>query len=231
VPESNRLAPYAAGVTEQTTAADRSARRRARTRAKLMDAARTLFARQGVQATRINEITEEADVGFGSFYNHFAGKEEIVEAVLAETAAAQAAEIDEVTTDLEDPAEVVAAAHRIFMRHAAREPEWGWLLLRLDLTHNVMVRALGPFASRDLRAGIEAGRFRVPDESLALYAAGGALLAAMRAVLDSKVGPDADIHHAESVLRALGVPADEAAEVARRPLPEVACENPAPPDG
>jgi AcrR family transcriptional regulator len=205
-------------VTQQPTA-DRGARRRARTRAKLMAAARTLFARQGVAATTINEITEEADVGFGSFYNHFAGKDEIVEAVLSETAAAQAAEIDEATADLDDPAEIVAAAHRIFMRHAAREPEWGWLLLRLDLTHDVMVRALGPFASRDLRAGIEAGRFHVGDETLALYATGGALLAAMRAVLDGRAGPDADIHHAEAVLRALGVPAPEAAEVARRPLP------------
>lgn len=193
-----------------------------------MASARTLFARQGVDATTINEITEGADVGFGSFYNHFSGKDDIVEAVLAETAAAQAAEIDEATADLEDPAEIVAAAHRIFMRHAAREPEWGWLLLRLDLTHNVMVRALGPFASRDLRAGIEAGRFQVGDETLALYAAGGALLAAMRAVLDGNVGPDADIHHAESVLRALGVPADEAAEVARRPLPAVATADAAP---
>ena len=36
-----------------------------------MQTARTLFARQGVENTRINEITDEADVGFGSFYNHF----------------------------------------------------------------------------------------------------------------------------------------------------------------
>jgi AcrR family transcriptional regulator len=48
---------------------------------------RTLFARQGVENTRINEITEEADVGFGSFYNHFDSKEAIVEAVVEETVA------------------------------------------------------------------------------------------------------------------------------------------------
>ena len=75
----------------------RHARRRELTRAKLVAAARTLFARQGVDNTRINEITDEADVGFGSFYNHFASKEAIVEAVLEETIAAQGAAIEALT--------------------------------------------------------------------------------------------------------------------------------------
>jgi AcrR family transcriptional regulator len=57
---------------------DRHARRREHTRARLLRAARTLFARQGIDKTRINEITEEADVGFGSFYNHFESKAAIV---------------------------------------------------------------------------------------------------------------------------------------------------------
>jgi AcrR family transcriptional regulator len=52
---------------------DRHTRRREQTRAKLVEAARTLFARHGVDNTRINQITDEADVGFGSFYNHVDG--------------------------------------------------------------------------------------------------------------------------------------------------------------
>src|SRR6478736_8436038 len=88
---------------------DRHARRREQTRRKLLAAARALFARQGVDNTRINEITEEADVGFGSFYNHFDTKDAIVEAVLSETLAAQAAAVDAITSQLDDPAEVIAA--------------------------------------------------------------------------------------------------------------------------
>jgi hypothetical protein len=41
----------------------------------------------------------------------------------------------------------------------------------------------------------------------------------MRAVLDGRAPKDADIQHAEGVLRLLGLPPGEAAEVARRPLP------------
>jgi AcrR family transcriptional regulator len=201
---------------------DRGARRRARTRAQLIEAARVLFGRQGVDATRINEITEEADVGFGSFYNHFSSKDEIVEAVLRETVEAQGAAVEALTRELEDPAEVVAVAHRYFVRLARSDPDWGWLLVRLDVSHNVTFAALGPFALRDLRRGLKANRFEVADPAIALHAAGGALLAVMRAVLDGTAGADADVKHAEGVLRMFGLDRDDAAEVARRQLPAAA---------
>jgi AcrR family transcriptional regulator len=202
-----------------TTAPDRHARRREATRAKLVDAAKGLFARQGVDNTRIQEITDEADVGFGSFYNHFESKEALIEVVLADTIAAQGAEIDALTAQLDDPAEIISAAHRSFVRRARDDPDWGWLLVRLDVSHSILLAALGPYARRDLRAGVRSGRLSVPHEGIALYASGGALLAVMRAVLDGKAPKDADIYHAEGVLRLFGLPADEAAEVARRPLP------------
>ena len=198
---------------------DRHARRRQETRAKLVAAARTLFARQGVDNTRINEITDEADVGFGSFYNHFESKDAIVEAVLAEAVAAQAAAIDALTADLDDPAEVIAAAHRYFIGLARTDPDWAWLLIRMDVSHDVVIKALGPFAQRDLRRGVKAGRLQVPNELVALLGCGGALLSVMRAVLDGQAPKNADIYHAEGVLRMLGLPPDEAAEVARRKAP------------
>jgi AcrR family transcriptional regulator len=198
---------------------DRHARRREQTRARLMQAARTLFARQGIDNTRINAITDEADVGFGSFYNHFESKAAIVEAVLIETVAAHGAAVDAATAQLDDPAEVIAAAHRHFVRLADRDPEWAWLVVRADVSHQVVVAALGPFAERDVRRGVEARRLSVADERIALYGAGVALLGLMRAILDGQAPEDADIHHAEGVLRLLGLTSGDAAEVARRPLP------------
>jgi AcrR family transcriptional regulator len=186
-----------------------------------VDAAAALFARQGVDNTRINEITDEADVGFVSFYNHFDSKEAIVEAVLAETVSAQGAALETVTTELDDPAEVVAASHRYFVDLARRDPDWGWLLIRLDLSQKISFEALRPFAERDLERGIAAGRFTVPNKRVALFATGGALLAVMRLVLIGQAPRDADRHHAEGVLRLLGLPAEDAAEVARRPMPKV----------
>jgi AcrR family transcriptional regulator len=198
---------------------DRRTRRRELTREKLLRAARGVFARKGIDNTRINEITEAADVGFGSFYNHFDSKEAIVEAVLAETVSAQAAAVDRLTKDLDDPAEVVSVAHRFFVRQASFDPDWAWLLIRLESSHDVALAAMTPFALRDLERAVTAGRFQVSSRRVALAASGGALLSVMRAVLDGRAPKDADVVHAEGVLRLFGLPAVEAAEVARRPLP------------
>jgi AcrR family transcriptional regulator len=198
----------------------RGARRRAQTRAQLLDAARELFARQGVDATAIAEITEQADVGFGSFYNHFASKEEIVEVALSESLEAQARIVDALTEQLEDPAEVVAVAHRYFVTQSRKDPSLAWLLVRLDTSHRVMTRALGERARRDLERGIASGRFNVADPDVAFLDTAGALLLVMRAVLDGDVGPQADRAHAEGLLRILGLTPRDASEVAQRPLPQ-----------
>jgi AcrR family transcriptional regulator len=210
--------------TEQLDAAapTRGARRKARTRARLLEAGRVLFARQGVEPTTIAQIAEEADVGFGSFYNHFGSKEDLVEHVLRETIEAQGAAVETLTRGLADPAEVVSVAHRHFVRAAGTDPVWAWLLIRLDASYRVVGAALGPYSRRDLRRGIKAGRFTVSRTDVALTAGGGALLSVMHAVLMGELGDRADEAHAEGVLRMLGLEAADAAEVARRPLPGTA---------
>lgn len=206
-------------LPRMTQSSPRQNRRKSETRAKLIAAAKTLIARNGAESMRIREITDEADVGFGSFYNHFANKDEIVEVVLAEMVLSHANTVASAISELEDPAEVISAANRLFVRRARSDPEWAWLLLRLDLSHDLVTNALGPYALADLRAAIEAGRMSVPDVGIALRAQGGALIAVMRAVVDGDAPPEADIFHAEGVLRMLGLSADDAASVARRPLP------------
>jgi len=47
-----------------------------------MDAALRMFAEKSVDATTIEEITELADLGKGTFYGHFSGKEEVVVALV-----------------------------------------------------------------------------------------------------------------------------------------------------
>jgi AcrR family transcriptional regulator len=190
-------------------------------RARLIEAARTVFARQGVDATRINEITEEADVGFGSFYNHFASKEEIVAAVLEEAVAAHGEAVNELSTAVEDPAEIVAVAHRHFASLARTDPDTAWLLIRLEPSHRVLGGALRSYAARDIARGVATGRFAPADPDVALHASGGSLLGVMRAILEGELGADAEAAHAEGVLRTLGVDPWDASEVARRALPQV----------
>lgn len=198
----------------------RQEERRAQTRGRLLGAARSLFAEQGVEPTRINQITERAGVGFGSFYNHFADKDAIVETVLHENSSAYGAALDLLASGIDDPAEVVAVAHRHLIRAASTDPTFAWLVVRLDVSHRLLLDVFGARALRDLQAGLEQGRFSVTDPVVALYGSGGALVAVMQAVLQGQAPPDAGIHHAANVLRMLGLSPDEADEVASRPLPE-----------
>jgi AcrR family transcriptional regulator len=205
-------------TAETPPAPNRTDRRRAETRARLLQAARELFAEQGVGATRTGEITERADVAAGSLYNHFADKGEIVEALLGEIAEEQGELVDELTAEIDDPAAVVAFAHRHFLRLARSDPGFGQLVIRLDASHRLMHESLGPRATRDIQAGIDSGRFDVDDAATAVYSTGGALLGTIAGVVDGALGDDADIVHATAVLRMLGLSRAQAAKVASLPM-------------
>jgi AcrR family transcriptional regulator len=212
--------PRAAGTAPP---AGRLARRRLETRARLVRAARELMARQGIGATSIQEITDTADVGFGSFYNHFESKEMIAEAVMDEAIESFGAAADALAETLDDPAEVVAASVRHAVRHAAADPGWGWFLVRTGLAHaGGFRRGLGQRLARDVRIGVETRRFAVDDPTAATLAAGGAILALIAARLGGDLGNDAPERAAAVVLRLLGLSTAEAREIATRRLPAIA---------
>ncbi|MBN2301164.1 MAG: TetR/AcrR family transcriptional regulator [Lentisphaerae bacterium] len=53
------------------------------TRRKLLEAARSVFSEKGFDLARIDDITERADVGKGTFYNYYTTKEEIIQELVA----------------------------------------------------------------------------------------------------------------------------------------------------
>jgi AcrR family transcriptional regulator len=64
--------------------ANRHAERTAKTRLKLLEAAEKIFARDGFEAAKLEEIASEAGYTRGAFYANFAGKEELFIALLAD---------------------------------------------------------------------------------------------------------------------------------------------------
>ncbi len=70
---------------------NRFERRRQRNRAALLEAAIALFQRQGVRATKLEEICEQADVSARTFFNHFETREHLYRAIAEQRAAQLAA--------------------------------------------------------------------------------------------------------------------------------------------
>ncbi|UQS22639.1 TetR/AcrR family transcriptional regulator [Amycolatopsis thermalba] len=96
----------------------------AETEAALKAAAQRLFATRGYLNTKITDITAEAGRAAGSFYNHFASKEELLESLLADLEAAGDETVDhpEHSPDFTDPAAVrfhVAGYWHFYAEHAA----------------------------------------------------------------------------------------------------------------
>ncbi len=63
---------------------NRYARRRQQTRNKLIQTAIKLVLEKGYDAITIQEITDQADLGYGTFYLHFKSKEDIVWSAIEE---------------------------------------------------------------------------------------------------------------------------------------------------
>lgn len=208
-------------MPEDPESPSRLERRKQRTRAALIGAAQRLIA-QGKLNVPVLEITQAADVGMGSFYNHFDSKEQLFEAAVADVLDAYGAMLDRLTESTEDPAETFATSFRLIGRLFRRRPQESEVLLANGLALLSSDRGLAPRALRDIKAGVDSGRFTVDDPELALFMAGGALLGLGRLLRDD---PDRDDARAadsvtESVLRLFGLSAEEARAVCRRELPD-----------
>ncbi|MBB3258667.1 AcrR family transcriptional regulator [Paraburkholderia bannensis] len=216
------------------TRSPRVARRKLETRLRLLDAAFELVAQKGMDGVTITEITNAADVGFGSFYNYFDSKEGIFTALVEWLFEEFASTLDRLAAGLPDPAEAVAVSVRHTLLRAYREPVWGQLLIREGLSSRALSGGLGQRLLRDTRRGISERRFIVADELMCVFSVIGTVAAGVaaelhlsgsskRAVRARKALRSRHEKFAEStaaiVLQAFGIKRAEAEKIARRPLP------------
>jgi AcrR family transcriptional regulator len=197
-------------------------RRKAQTRQALIDAAISLIGAGRAEHASIQEITDTADVGFGSFYNHFESKQALFQTARIEMLERWGQAIDRACAGVTDPAEVVAASVRITGRLCSSQPELAQFLIGAGLDILDVPFGLAPRARRDLEAGQAAGHFDVANTEIALSAMTGGILALLRLRLrDPRSVTEALIDQwAEATLRMLGVGATEAAHIAALPLPD-----------
>lgn len=200
--------------------ANRQERRKQRTRAALIKAAQRFIA-DGKVNVPVQDISHAADVGVGSFYNHFDSKEELFQAAVNEVLDAHGALLDAIAESSEDPAETFARSFRLTGRMFRQRPQESGVVLSHGLDLIASDRGLAPRVRRDIAAAAAAGRFDVTDPELAMAVAGGALLGLGQLLCDRPERDDARATDevTESLLRLFGMPAAEAHRICLRPLP------------
>ncbi len=199
----------------------RSERRKRRNRQALIEAGYRVMASKGIDAATMSEIAEFADVGAGTVYNYFTSKDELAMCVMEEVMERLAQRIEAVTNSFSDPAEVYAYGIRNVMKAATTDQRWRWLLRRSEVIAGAMYRVMGPYAIRDIRSAVAAGRYRVEDADLAWRQATHAIVGFSLAVCDKNVLPSKMDEAVVNLLGMVGVNRAEAWEIAKRPCPEL----------
>jgi AcrR family transcriptional regulator len=215
------MAQTTTGTTSGLTRLDR---RKARTRQALIDAAVRLIGEGRGERASIQEITEAADIGFGSFYNHFESKDDLFRTASEEALERWGQMIDRACADLHDPAEVFATALRISGRLGWSHPDLARFITGAGLDLLTIPRGLAPRALRDIKRGQAAGRFTMPHADIAVSTVAGGLLGllSMRQRHPEQVDETTVDQLAEAILRMLGVPTRDAKRIAARRLPDIA---------
>lgn len=108
----------------------RRERRRAETRERIFRAALRLFAERGFVATTVEDITEAADVGKGTFFNYFPSKEH----VLAAFGEMQVNKITAVVAGAPPDARPIEPVMRRMVQSLAEEPGRSPALVRALMT-------------------------------------------------------------------------------------------------
>lgn len=215
--ETDALEQDSAGSVPMT----RLERRKARTRQSLIDAAQAILAAGTASAASIQDITDAADVGFGSFYNYFEGKQDLFDAALNEVLEHWGQLLDQVVVGVDDPAEVFAISVRISGRLGLSNRQTAALIAKAGFALLDSPIGLAPRATRDIQRAVAAERFKIANVAVALSTSAGALLGILHllGVEGNTIGEDDVDDVAEQLLRIFGLTAREAHRLSRLALP------------
>ncbi|BFM18127.1 hypothetical protein R50073_43100 [Maricurvus nonylphenolicus] len=198
------------GTSATDTKPNRMDRRRQRTRQQLMTATIELILKKGVDETATDEITDAADVGRRTFYNHFENKKDCIKAAIGERFSRYAAESFLIAEKHEDQAVALTVSAMAVFTQVSADPVTAQLVKYPRLLIEAVRESQREFIMHTTLKGLEQQRFStaIPPETLdALISWGFVGL-----VLENITQPsntDRSTVWAHFILQNLGIPQDE----------------------
>ena len=145
---------------------NRNQRTRIRNRGKLLLAAQSIIIESGIKMLNPRKITEKADLGLGTFYNHFKTIEDVVNNIIELIIQHHFLETIDYTRGLSDPAEIFAFATRFSLGKFLDSEDWRRLVLDSGIWIEKLFSAIVQRALEIIQRGISTGRFKVDQIDL-----------------------------------------------------------------
>ena len=187
--------------------------RSARTESRIVEAALRVFAQWGPDAPVIDDFVKAAGVARGTFYNHFTGVEELLQATSACITRDMIHSIEEATAGIEGPALRFGVGLRLFFIRAQRDPVWSRFVARVWKVGGLELPV------RDLDQAIRRGHLRVPGREVAHDFLFGGIREAMHRIGEGHVDPSFGDQMTEMCLQALRAEPHHIAAVLDHELP------------
>lgn len=189
-------------------------------------AALRLFAERGSTVITVSELAEAARVARGTIYNNGLSPDSLFEDIASQLSEEMNSRIIKSLAGETDPAQRLANGMRMYIRRAHEEPDWGKFICKFAFSNQAM---LGLWTGQDspvpdVMEGITNQRYAFRQEQLTSVVAmiAGSVLTSIFMVLEGhKTWRDIGSEIAELTLIALGLNAEEAYDLSRKPLPNL----------
>jgi AcrR family transcriptional regulator len=196
--------------------------KRQTTRAALVSAAKFLVFDRPHQKITIQDITNCAKLGLGTFYNYFASKNDVYEAVLDELRKKFNHDLNQIRASLVDPATIISVTIQYCLREAQDNKEWHDFINFSGIKGEHILRQENEQCRSDVERGATTGRFKVENIEFTSQLIIGMLTHITREVENERLSRDAIAETTRHILRMLGIPDPVAKSLTQRPLPPVA---------
>lgn len=192
-------------------------RRRARTEARILEAAVYVFAEKGPDAPVIEDFIKAAGIARGTFYNYFKSTPELLQATSSWLCDAVAETIEVEVRRIKDPVVRHCTGMRLWAHKAKTDPAWSAFVTRVWFK--------GGFAGyaplRDIRLGMKKGGFHCLTAELGFDISMGTMRQAMQRQITAPHQKPFGDSVVRVIMQGLGVEPAKIDEMLSRPLPRV----------
>lgn len=196
-------------------------RRAATVRMKLIDAARLVMGRDGVETSSIPTIVDTAGVGVGSFYKHFGSKEALARAVFTDQTESVHEELRTLSLETEDMPRAMAFGIRRCIQLADDDPVWGWFIVHSDSAFSEFGHLMQDLTRYGLVRGRAMGSLAAVDTTAAIILVQASVTALLKARLTHALSEERAHGAVEIILRAAGADGGLAREIAAESMDDL----------